>query len=197
MDGTGNPVGTEDFRCAPGPAGWRYVADIQTRVPEPHRERLDLVVDEAWRPVRCRVETGEHRILLERGQRWSGERDGEPVVLPRDDLPDLDHLSPCFNAVTANRLGATGEVEVLFLAPVALEPRVEPQRYELLGEEEVATPVGTFRARRFRYTALRSGWSRDLWVAGDVVVRFADLFELASYDPGATGPVPLGRGPDP
>ena len=195
MDGAGNPVGTEDFRCAPGPAGWRYVADIQTRVPEPHREHIDLVVDAAWRPVRCRIETGEHRILLERRDGWSGQRDGGPVALPRVDLPDLDYLSPCFNAATANRLGATAEVEVLFLSPVTLEPRVEPQRYEPLGEEEVETPVGAFRAVRWRYTALRTGFTRDLWVAGELVVRYADLFELVAYDPGATGPVPLGEGP--
>ncbi len=191
MDGSGEPVGTEDFRCAPGPAGWRYVADIETRVPRPHREHLDLVVDAAWRPVRCRIETGEHRILLERGERWSGQRDGGSVELPRDELPDLDHLSPSFNAVTANRLGATADVEVLFLAPVTLEPRIEPQRYELLvREEDVATPVGTFRAARWRHTALRTGFTRELWVAGDVVVRYADVFELVAYEPGASGAVP-------
>lgn len=122
MDGAENPVGTEDFRCAPGPAGWRYVADIQTR------------------------------------------------------------------------LGATAEIEVLFLSPVTLEPRVEPQRYEPLGEEEVETPVGAFRAVRWRSTALRTGFTRDLWVAGELVVRYADVFELVAYDP-ATGPVPLGEGP--
>ncbi len=87
MDGEGNAVGTEEFRCAPGPMGWRYFAD-------------------------------------------------------------------------------------------------------LLGDDEVATPVGRFAAARWRYTALSSGWSRDLWVAADVVVRYEDVFELEWYEPGASGPVP-------
>jgi len=44
---------------------------------------------------------------------------------------------------------------------------------------------------RWRYTALSSGWSRDLWIAGDVVVRHDGLYELESYEPGASGPLPL------
>jgi hypothetical protein len=37
---------------------------------------------------------------------------------------------------------------------------------------------------------MSSGWSRDLWVAADVVVRYEDVFELAWYEPGASGPLP-------
>lgn len=53
---------------------------------------------------------------------------------------DLDYLSPAFNAVTANHLGRSDDIEVSFLEPVT-RPRREPQRYELLGEEEVTTRV--------------------------------------------------------
>jgi len=65
---------------------------------------------------------------------------------------------------------------------------MERQRYELLGEEEVATPAGRFAARRWRYTALATGWTRDLWVAGDVVVAYQGLYALELYEPGASGP---------
>jgi len=192
MDGDGNPVGTEDFRCAPGPAGWRYFAEIQTDDPEPHHETVDLAVDAAWRPVRTRIDSGSHEILLmAEGDRLAGFRDGRPVETPWGPEMHLDYLSPAYNAVTANRLLATAEIEVVYLAAVTCEPRVERQRYELLGTEEVATPAGRFAATRWRYTSLSSEWSRDLWVAGDVVVGFEGLFELQRYEPGASGPLPL------
>jgi hypothetical protein len=79
---------------------------------------------------------------------------------------------------------------VVYLEPVTCEPRDERQRYELLGRDDVATPVGVFEAVRWRYTSLSSGWTGDLWLAGDVVVRFEKLFELDQYEPGASGPRP-------
>jgi hypothetical protein len=191
MDGEGKAVGVESFRCAPGPAGWRYFSEIETSEPEPHREVVDFVVDQRWRPVRLRIETGSHVLRLTADvDRLRGERDGEPLDLPFGPEVELDYLSPCFNAVTANRLATTAEIEVVYLLPVTCEPIPVRQRYELFVEEEVATPVGRFAARRWRFTALNSGWSRPLWVAGDVVVAFEGLFALAEYEPGR-GPAPV------
>ena len=102
----------------------------------------------------------------------------------------LDYLTPAMNAITAQRLEGTTEIDVVYLEPVTVEPTLVRQRYELLGPEEVETPVGRFRSDRWRYTALESGWTSDLWVAGDVVVRYDRAFELISYEPGASGPVP-------
>ena len=193
MDGDGNPVGTEDFRSAPGPAGWRYFSDIQTNVPEPHHEIVDLVADSGWRPVRTRINTGSHAILLMvEGERLTGYRDGVAVELAWGQDIELDYASPAYNVVTANRLGArTAEFDVVFLQPVTCQPVMERQRYERLRDEEVATPAGRFASVRWRYTALSSGWSRDLCIAGDVVVHYEGLYELESYEPGASGPVPL------
>lgn len=192
MDGDGRPVGTEDFRCAPGPAGWRYFAEIQTSVPEPHREIVDLVVDEAWRPIRTRLDTGSHELLLQaEGDRLVGYRDGEAIQTPWGPDHHLDYLSPAYNAVTAMRLEASAEIEVVYLLPVTCEPTVVRQRYELLGEEEVETPVGRFAARRWRYTALSSGFTRDLWTAEDVLVAYDGVFRLDDYEPGASGSRPL------
>lgn len=191
MDGEGNAVGTEDFRSAPGPAGWRYFSEIATREPTPHREIVDLVVEGSWRPVRVRIATSSHDLLLTaEGDALRGSLDGQIVTTRWGPEWHLDYLSPAFNAVTANRLDRTTEIDVVFLEPVTCAPVEERQRYELLGEDEVATPVGRFAARRWRYTALSSGWSGDLWVAGDVVVRYEGLFELEEYEPGASGPRP-------
>jgi hypothetical protein len=191
QDGDGRPVGTEEFRCAPGPAGWRYVATIVTSDPEPHREVVDFVVDDQWRPVRLRIDTGQHELVLSAaGDRLSGHRDGEPIEMPFGPEMEIDYLSPCFNAVTARRLDRTDEIEVVYLEPVTIEPVRARQRYERGVEEVVDTPGGRFRARKWMYTSLDSGWSRPLWLAGEVVVRFQDLFELAEYEPGASGPAP-------
>lgn len=191
MEGSGRPVGTEEFRCAPGPAGWRYVSSIRTNDPEPHSEIVDFVVDGAWRPVRLRIDTESHQLLFAaQSERLAGTRDGEPVDEPFGSDVEIDYLSPCFNAVTARRLGRTAEFEVLYLEPVTCEPVRMRQRYELLGKERIDTPVGAFDATAWRYAELGSGTSKRFWAAGEIVLAYEGLFELAEYDPGPRGPFP-------
>ncbi len=188
---SGDVVGTEDFRCAPGPMGWRYVSEIERDEPTPHRETVDVVVDASWRIVRTRIETGSHTLLLEaRGDALEGVRDGKKVEMAWGPEMHLDYLSPAFNAITAQRLEGTSEIDVLYLEPVTVEPVPMRQRYELIRLESVETPPGTFLAARWGYTALTTGWTSDLWVADDVVVRYDRAFELISYEPGASGPFP-------
>lgn len=192
MDGEERPVGAEDLRCAPGPAGWRSFSTIETLLPEPHREVVDVVVDADWRPVRVRIDTEAHQlVLVGEGDRLVGRRDGGAVEVPLPPGTEVDYLSPSFNAVTANRLAASGEVDAVYIAPYTLELSRQRQRYELGGDEEVDTPVGRFRARRWAFTSLVDGWSRTLWVAGDIVVAYEGLFELAEYEPGPRGPFPV------
>ena len=106
----GEPVGTEEFRCAPGPMGWRYFSQVETRDPSPHHETLDFAVDADWRIARMRIATGEHDILLEPGSdgtTLTGCRDNEPIHIPYG--PDvhldyfLDYFTPATNAITARR----------------------------------------------------------------------------------------------
>ncbi|MGH2640660.1 MAG: hypothetical protein ACRDGO_03060 [Actinomycetota bacterium] len=189
---SGDVVGTEDFRCAPGPMGWRYVSEIERDEPTPHRETVDVVVDASWRIVRTRIETGSHTLLLEaRGDALEGLRDGQKVEMAWGPEMHLDYLSPAFNAITAQRLEGTSEIDVLYLEPVTVEPVPMRQRYELIRRESVETPPGTFLAARWGYTALTTGWTSDLWVADDVVVRYDRAFELIAYQPGASGPFPM------
>jgi hypothetical protein len=185
----GSPVGTEVFRCAPGPLGWRYVSDIETVEHGAHRETVDVAVDAAWRIARLRIETGEHSVLLEPRERaLAGSMDGEPVEFAWGPDDHLDYLTPVTNLITTRRLTGTAEIDVLYLAPVTLEPSRVRQHYERVGVDTAETPVGRFEATRWRYTALDSGWTSDLWVAGDVVVRYDRIFELVDYEAGATGP---------
>ena len=189
----GSVEATEDFRCAPGPMGWRYFSEVDTVDPVPHHETIDVAVDADWRPVRLRVDSGDHQLLLEAdGARLAGWRDGQPIETPWHPLMHLDYLSPAFNAITCRRLTGTADIEVVFVDPYILEPHVVHQRYELHGDEDVETPVGTFAAARWTYTALDSGhepeWTSELWCAQDVVVRYERLFRLERYEAGASGP---------
>ncbi len=171
--------------------GWRYFSEIHRDEPNPHGEIVDVVVDAEWRIVRARIETGEHSIALEpRDGSLRGLRDGEPIQIAWGPEMHLDYLTPAMNAITAQRLTGSTDIDVVYLEPVTVEPTLVRQRYELLGPEGVDTSVGEFQADRWRYTALETGWTSDLWVADDVVVRYDRAFELISYEPGASGPVP-------
>lgn len=191
LDGAGTPVGTEEFRSGTAPSGWRYVSTISTREPSPHIETVDLVVDADSRPVRCHIDTGSHILrLAAEGGLLAGSLDGAPIEEAWGAGTHLDYLSPCFNAATGGRLDETAEIDVVYIEAVTCEIRRVRQRYEWLGREEAATPVGRFEADAWRYTALDSGWSRRLWIAGTIVVAYEDLFELVEYRPGQTGPFP-------
>lgn len=187
----GEPVGTEDFRCAPGPMGWRYFSEIETIEHGRHHEIVDVAVDADWRPVRFRVDTSAHDLLLqEAGDVLVGFRDRIPVEHPWGRETHLDYLTPATNLITTKRLTGTDEIQVLFVEPFTLEAESVRQRYELLGDEAVDTPVGRFDSTRWAFTALDSGWTGDLWVAGDVIVAYEGIFRLESYDPGANGARP-------
>ena len=188
----GEPIGTEEFRCAPGPMGWRYFSEVQTAEPDPHREVVDVAVDAGWRPARIRIDTGAHDLLLEpHGDALTGFHDRAPVDLPWGPERHVDYLTPATNLITTKRLSGSVEIDVVFFDPFTLDDHLVRQRYELLADEEVDTPVGRFAATRWRFTALDSGWTGDLWVAGDVVVRHEGIFRLEWYDPGANGPHPI------
>jgi hypothetical protein len=190
----GEPVGTEEFRCAPGPMGWRSFSQVRTSDPAPHEETLDFAVNADQRLARVRIETGTHAILLEPntdGTMLAGVRDRRPIEIAYGPGLHLDYFTPTTNAITTRRLTGTAEIDVVFLEAVTLEPSRVRQRYELIGDERVVTPVGAFDATRWRFTALDSGWTADLWVAGDIVVAYQRLFELEWLDPGASGPRPV------
>jgi putative glycolipid-binding protein len=190
----GSAVGTEEFRSAPGPMGWRSFSEIETIDPVPHHETLDVAVDASWRIARVRIRNAEHEVLLEPsdgGNVLTGWLDRVPIEIPYGPEMHLDVFTPATNAISVRRLDGTAEIDVVYLAPYTLEPSRVRQRYELIGDERVGTPVGAFDAVRWRFTALDSGWTSDLWVAGELVVRYERLFELAWLDPGASGPRPV------
>jgi hypothetical protein len=192
LGGDGGPVGTEAFRCAPGPMGWRYFSEIETTEHGLHHEVVDIAVDADWRPARVRINTGEHEVLLgPSGSSLVGYLDRRRVELAWGPGWHLDYLTPATNLITTKLLPGTAEIDVVLFEPLSLDPQLVRQRYEFIDDEEVDTRVGRFAATRWRCTSLDGGWTGDLWVAGDVVVSCEGIFELERYEPGANGPVPL------
>ena len=185
----GAPSGTEDFRCAPGPMGWRYFSDIRTD----HHEIVDIAVDRDWRIARLRIDTGEHDILLEpRGDTLTGYRDRREIEIPYGPQMHLDYFTPGHerdhlpppHRDHRDRGGL----------PRARHPRADGGPPTLRAPRPRAastTPVGTFEATRWTFTSLDSGWTADLWIAGDTVVRYDRLFTLEEYEPGASGVPPI------
>jgi hypothetical protein len=176
-------VASEQFRCAPGPMGWRYFSTVQD---DRGTTNVDLSVDSQWRPVRIRIQTPTHHLLL--SARGSMLDDAQIDVLL--DGVAVDFPSPCFPLTTARRLSGSGETEVLAIDGETLQVSRQTHRYEAGDEEDVSTPVGRFRARAWRHVAPRPHFSRGLWIAGDVVVS-GDGIELSAYDPGGHGPQQL------
>lgn len=191
-DGRGTPAGTEDFRCASGPMGWRYFSRIRADDPARPDATVDIVVDAAWRPVRARIEIGEHSILVTaEPTRLVGFLDREPIEIPWGHGNELAHASPGFDAVTLCHREDAAEFDVVVLDALDCEPRVERRRAVPASGDAVETPVGRFIARRWRYEDLTGGTVRDLWCAGDVVVHEEGRCVLETYDPGVSGPAPI------
>ena len=190
----GRPVGTEEFRTAPGIAGSRWFSTIRFSDPAAGEEIVDLSVDEDWRPMRLRIGTGEHHLILQRSaQGFHGARDAQRLQI--GPVADFYYRSPGFNAATANRLMTenltTADLEVTWVEAGSLALHTSQQRYERLGEGELRTRVGRFAAVRWRYTDLNSGWTGELWTGGAIVLSYPGVVELAEYDPVGAGPFPL------
>ena len=71
---------------------------------------IDIVSDGASCPVRVRIDTGSHAILLAPGGKPLWNLDGDPVQIEWGLDLYLDYLSPAFSAATANRLGSTADI---------------------------------------------------------------------------------------
>lgn len=185
----GDTVAFEAFRSAPGPVGWRYFSTVSAL--DGRIGNVDLSVNARWEPVRVRVQSGSHHtLLIVREGSLVGIRDDEELDLSYPVGMGIEFPSPAFLLATARRLGATGEINVYALDPETLEPHQETHRFELVGDEEIPSTVGTFAGQHWRFIAPRPRFSRSFWIAGDVCITATDLYDLTSYEALANGPVP-------
>ena len=171
----------ESFTSAPGPMGWRYFSTI---VRDGRTERVDVSVDARGRPVRVRLETTEHHLLVAtQGGALRAQLDDEPLELAWEEGCAFVHPSPAFIAVALHTRTEASDLEAISIDPQTLRPQRARRRIEPGGDGHVTTHVGAFDARRWLVDGA------EVWIAGTLAVA-GDWFELTAYEPGATGPVP-------
>jgi len=181
LSGHDGPYALERFSCAPGPAGWRYVATREQPGTGALLGRLDLVLDARGAPVRVQVETGGWvlrggvvgaQALWRRGPDERGER-----------AVGFTGTSPAW-AVAAARLLAAAPAPAPAPAPVRL-------RLVRLGDEALSTRLveeswahtGTATREglvvvRYETADLGTGERRVVHLSGDVVLDAPDTVLL-------------------
>jgi hypothetical protein len=165
----------EQFQCAPGPGGWRYVGRRRDGA-------IDLTVDSRWRQIRVQLTRGD---WLVRGGLAGPEvmwvRSGDPARGPGD--PPTEHSavatgfisdSPGLLIAVARTLaldeGERAEVRLVELAGPALAALTVVRRWELAETVVYETDLAPLRVERYEVTDLSTGEKDTVHLAGDVVV---------------------------
>lgn len=189
-DHSGELVAVEAFSCAPGPQGWRYVADV-TDPDGATFGRVDLTVDATWRPVRVEVRSGGWVVK-------AGVAGGEVlyVRLPADEVAPgeeetvsaaaLTGRSPAFAVATSRLLALAPEekkrIKLLAVTEPSAGVRVVDEGWSLVEVSEHETETGPLVVRRYEVADLATGDRSEWSIAGDVVLEgpHLELVELES-----------------
>ncbi|MFF6836779.1 hypothetical protein ACFY84_34000 [Streptomyces sp. NPDC012438] len=182
------PLGEEHFHCAPGPSGWRYVA--QTTTPSgDHRGSVDLAVDERGRPIRLELHAAGWQV---RGAALDG------VTWVRTDPAGADAAegnvrahaftgsSPAFLVALTRLLRLTPDspetrVRLVALTDPVLAPLTVDQSWALLRSEAHPTDNGPLTVDEYQVSTLDTGERHTIHIAGDVVLA-APGIELEDLD---------------
>ena len=163
---------TEEFQCAPGPAGWRYVAP-----------GVDLTVDSRWRPAPQELRTPAWTLrggAAGRDLLWvRGEREHSAEALA------FLGPSPAFLVTIARSLdlapGASATVSLVTITGDSLATRTAPQRWTLASVDPHPTDLGPLPVETWHTTDLETAETTEFHLAGDVVLSAPGL-ELTRLD---------------
>jgi hypothetical protein len=168
LSGHDGPEAVERFSCAPGPAGWRYVAERADPATGSALGRLDLTVDAGGRTVRLLAEAG--------GWELRGGSLGAEVLWRRGDAEraapaaGFTGTSPAYAVATARLLGlAVGErrrVALVAVTDPALATRSVDEGWALTGVEQ----RDGVDVARYEVADLATGDRRVVHLAGDLVL---------------------------
>ncbi|MEW2531045.1 hypothetical protein [Streptomyces sp. NPDC047071] len=171
------PLAEEHFQCAPGPSGWRYVAQ-RTAPSGDHTGSVDLAVDELGRPIRLELNASgwQVRAAALDGVTWV-RTDATGAHATENNAPAhaFTGTSPAFLVATARLLRLTPDSPatrvrlVAFTDPV-LAPRTLDQSWALLTREAHATDNGPLTVDEYQVTALDTGEQHTVHLSGDVVL---------------------------
>jgi hypothetical protein len=189
-DHSGELVAIEAFSCAPGPQGWRYVADV-TDPDGAAIGRVDLTVDAQWRPVRVELRSGGWvvkagmvgaevvYVRLPSGEVAPGE---EQSVI----AASVTGRSPAFAVATSGLLALAPDskkrIKLLSITEPSAGVRVVDEGWALVDVSEHITETEPLVVRRYEVADLATG-DRAAWsIAGDVVLDgpHLELVELES-----------------
>ncbi|GGS06954.1 hypothetical protein GCM10010252_52400 [Streptomyces aureoverticillatus] len=171
------PLGEEHFQCAPGPSGWRYVAQRTTPSGD-HSGSVDLTLDELGRPIRLELHASgwQVRAAALDGVTWvRSDPSGAHATENNAPAHAFTGTSPAFLIATARLLRlapaspATRVRLVAFTDPV-LAPRTLDQSWALLKREAHATDNGPLTVDEYQVTALDTGEQHAVHITGDVVL---------------------------
>ncbi|GAA1955812.1 hypothetical protein [Kitasatospora viridis] len=186
----GTLLGEERFSCAPGPAGWRYVA--KSYAPDGAvLGSVDLTLDSRSRPLRMELRAGGWQVRggAVDGVAWvrtdAADPGGAAAVEGHDRAHGFAGDSPAFLIATARLLdlaeGAAARVRLVSFSGAALAPRTFDQGWTFAGTEEHPTDSGPLRVERYLVADLETGEQHEVHLAGDVVLS-APGIELESLD---------------
>ncbi|MEU0639434.1 hypothetical protein ABZ338_24785 [Streptomyces albidoflavus] len=173
------PLAEEHFHCAPGPHGWRYVAQLTTPAPEnDHLGSVDLTLDDLGRPLRLELHSGGWQVrggALE-GVTWvrtdpTGEEATEGTVAAHA----FTGNSPAFLVATARLLRLTTtspptRVRLVSFTGQALAPRTLDQQWALRSSETHATDNGPLTVDEYLVGDVETGEQHTVHLAGDVIL---------------------------
>lgn len=174
--------GDEEFSCAPGPSGWRYVGSWPGG-------RIDVTVDGGGRQLRVELASGGW--LLRGGVSgpstvWVRSGAGLPASERSETAAGFAGSSPglLVAAVRLLRLtpGARARLRLVEVSGAALATRLVEQGWELAGVTSHPTELGPLPVGRYRVADLDTGEVGDVHMAGDVVLSApgVELVELSS-----------------
>jgi hypothetical protein len=200
----GTPLGEEHFHCAPGPSGWRYVAQTTTPAGD-HAGSVDLAIDALGRPIRLELHAASWQV---RGAALDGvtwvrtDPTGTEATEGTVRAHAFTGTSPAFLVATARLLRLTPGAPatrvrlVAFTDPV-LAPRTVDQAWALVRRQAHATDDGPLMVDEYQVSDLATGEQHTVHIAGDVVLA-APGIELEDLEtPPSAFPDPTDHGVDP
>ena len=189
-DHSGELTAIEAFSCAPGPQGWRYVADV-TDPDGAQLGRVDLTVDAQWRPVRVEVKSGGWVVKAGAvGGRIIYVRLPEGEVAPAGEQATeaaaVTGRSPAFAIATSKLLqlqeNDKRRIKLLAITEPSAGVQITDQGWALTASETHEAETEPLVVRRYEVADLATG-ERAAWsIAGDVVLEgpHLELIELES-----------------
>ncbi len=177
-DHDGTVIAYERFSCAPGPAGWRYHAQVLAADGRTPTGLVDVTTDARGSQIRVEVRAG--------GWVVRGGVAGDETVWVRTGASGQDTTegtapaagftgrSPGFLIAVARllglRTGVSSRVRLVALTDPALAPLPVEVTWSLTMVEQYPTEVGPLPVERYETEDLASGQRAAVHLAGDVVL---------------------------